>query len=100
MKNEDLYSAITGINIKVPLRKMRGLTWAATKEFPLRDHDQGFFSLEKESGPLKNKIGSCTKRKKNKREVIEKVGFSIDRGVQGAAGRLKGKSRCNRTLKE
>ena len=43
MKKEDILSTITGISIKVPLRKMRGLTWAATKEFPGRDQGQGFF---------------------------------------------------------
>ena len=49
MKKEDILSTITGISIKVPLRKMRGLTWAATKEFPGRDQGQGFFFfLERE----------------------------------------------------
>ena len=40
------------------------------------------------------------KKKKNKREVIRKVGFSVDRAVQGAAAPLESKNRCSRTLEE
>ena len=40
------------------------------------------------------------KKTKNKREVIRKVGFSVDRAVQGAAAPLESNNRCSRTLEE
>ena len=40
------------------------------------------------------------KKKKSKREVIRKVGFSVDRAVQGAAVPLESNNRCSRTLEE